>query len=435
MTEPLSGMYPDHRRKSALLLWLVQLAARMPRPMRLALLKLGAWIADRFKRDPDAPNPLAELLDLSPDESEIVRRLLLEGRRSQYMALLQGVFRHHYKAEMQGGTDLGIEVVSAPKSAARLVMLGSGTDARLLREAYAARGRDFKLVDLDQIRQSDFHLFDALEIASPVQDMENLIRQALRNRIDVSLHCPCTGELTDPGKLMQLSRQTGKALRLFHAPQYYEPALKVRQMLRRGAIGEITQIRIRATLAGKGGTLQPEPPTRENWLAHPAFCQFGLLAFFGGAIRSCTSYLNRMDPNGGQGLVSVKYEYPGRYGLLECTYAPQMHAASEYLPYDMEAEITGMDGFIRINRFMSRRTRQAPIEVRAGRSYYQIGIETDLNDDWGRAYELAAVHMSNIISGRSKPLLEPGDALSAIELKRRAWESSQSPEVVELRPG
>jgi hypothetical protein len=140
-----------------------------------------------------------------------------------------------------------------------------------------------------------------------------------------------------------------------------------------------------------------------------------------------------MDPvKGGQGLINCKFVHPGRYGLLECTYAPELHVRSDFFPHDLEVEIAGTDGILWLSRGMGKRTQAAPLRVRVAREASTIGVECGLEEEWSSVYATAAGEMVRMVSGRARPLMKPEEILSAFRLQERAYEASRAREVLSV---
>jgi predicted dehydrogenase len=163
----------------------------------------------------------------------------------------------------------------------------------------------------------------------------------------------------------------------------WPPVRALAALVAEGTLGEVASIRVQAVLGGRGGRLPAVPPDPDGWPCHDAFDHLPLLAILGGPIATVAAYADPMDPvRGGRALVAVGFEAPGRYGLLECVWAPDMTVASEGRPHDLQAEVAGTDGVAWLRRGEGRRAMQAPIQVRVGKEWRTYGVANGLEDAW-----------------------------------------------------
>ncbi len=398
------------------------------------------WILLKVKRDPEAIEPVSELRDIArtePKGMNLLRNLLLEGRDEQFLYLVGGVMKHHAKPPPQGQKPLErVKVKKRPQGPVQLGLAGDHPDLEMMREAYredpSCKGETFQAEEL----LSDHRILakvNALEVAHPSLANEDFVTSVLSQNVAVSLHHAC---LTSPEMLQRsltASRLTLTPFRVFYPLMHYPPLQRVKRYLQEGLIGEVCCIRVRATIGGKGGRLEPERPDPEQYLDHPAFNHFLLLTYLGGSIEKVTAYLHPMDPEkGGQGLVDVKFTYPGRFGLLECAYAPDLHVRSEHYPYDLEVEVAGSDGIIWMSRGMAKRTQTAPISVRVGQKAFSVGVECGLEEEWSSVYRNAAGDFLDLVRGKGAVWMQDEALISALALKDKVYQAAEAREVLSL---
>ena len=417
----------------------LRLLLRLPEGMRLAILRISEGLARRIASSSEAAVALAEIKEIveeDPVGREAIRRFLLENRDAQFLAMIRGMLKHHLTV---GEAPAFVVEVSGVKEgrgratrAATVGIVGDTRDLDSMRHAYEER-RDCRVIQGVGHDKRLLDRADALEICDPGPSCEELISAALDREVAVSIP---HGLVESPGTLKRLFAMSERAktpLRVLYPYLYYPPVRKVKELIDAGEIGEVSTIRIRATIGGSGGSIGPDTPEREACLDHPAFDHFLLLIHLGGPIERVTAYLNPMDPEaGGQGLVDCKYEYPGRYGLLDCTFAPGMYIRSEHHPYDLEVEIAGSDGIVWLRRGMAKRTHAAPIYVRVGRRSYHIGVESGMPEEWNEVYRNAAEHMVNMLRGAGPRSIPGREIISAIELKKSTYKAARTREVVAL---
>ena len=406
------------------------------------LARILGWIEGllrRLRKSEEELRPIAELRELAetdPQAMLIVRTLLREGRDAQFLSLIKGIMKHH--------TDPGEEEKpEANRSRAkrfvtatlRLGVVGDHPDIERLYRAYDGINKGFvRRLDPEKLlsKTTFSEEINGLEIADTALMNEEFLDAVLAKGVALSLHHSAVPSKEIVEGAFASARRHKTPLRVFYPHIHYPAVQKVKSLIADDEIvGEVTTIRIRATAGGRGGTADPALPDADRYLDHAAFDHFLLLAFFGGAVEKVAAYLNPMVPEtGAQGLIDVKYTYPGRYGLLDCTYAPQMYLRSAHEPYDMVAEIAGTDGIVWLGRAMAERTRTAPITVRAGKKAFSIGVESGLECDWSHTYLRAARDFIALIGDEAAPLMSNEEILSAYALKARVYEAARASTVL-----
>jgi len=389
--------------------------------------------------DPEAPDPLAEIIEIlknDPEGNRAIRRLMTDNRTGQFTSMIKGLLRHHAIAPgripVHKRIRIPVEVPGREKKRTKgrkkkisVGVAGEGYENDRLLEAYndlpgciAER--------IEDLRSGEVPAVDILEAADGGDAGAERLAELLDKGIAVSAPC---GAITSRDEFVALagaSKRGGAPFRLRYPYLYYPPVRMVRALLDGGEIGEIATIRIRATIGGSGGRHEPVPPDEADYLRHPAFDHFPLLASLGGPPAEVGAYLHAMDGAlGGQGLVSCRFEADGRYGILECSYAPGMRFASTAFPYDLEAEVSGTDGIVRLRRGMARRSLEAPIHVRTGRLAYSIGVESGLADEWEQVYRNAAAEMVETLSGKAVGLLSQRELSAAFAAREAANKAAE----------
>ncbi|NLH47435.1 MAG: hypothetical protein GX444_02415 [Myxococcales bacterium] len=410
---------------------LLRLVVRLPRGALLALLDAAERLVRITTANPEAVRQIDDLRgvirDLPPG-GEALRRILVEGRDAQILSVMMGAWRHH-----RGGVPDPVASYAESKvveshrreAPARIALVGEAPEFEFLREAY--RGRpDCRLVDSPASA-------DGLEIVLDGPEALALAAASLARGAAVSLHLGAATTATAWRQLTDAAARGGGLPRIYDSYFYYPPLQKLKELVTAGAIGEPTMLRIRATLGGPGAAKQLDPPFGEQPLRHPAFDRFLLLTFLGGPAASLTAYLQPMDAaRGGQGLIACRFAAPGRLGLLECAYAPELYVRSDYFPHDLEIEYTGTDGFLRLRRGMAERTQEPPLIARIGKTMQVYGMETGMRDDWAVVYKNAAAEMVGLTGGRSVVHLPSAAVVSALNLRERVYDAARAARPIEI---
>lgn len=418
---------------------LVKMTRLLARRSDATLVRLFGWIESGLRRlNADHPGiesirEIKEIFRDSPEERQVIRNLFLENRPAQAASFLRGFLRHHARSDTQT-----FDQQTAPArsgfsgSPTRMGFLGRHPDLDGLRAQYERRPDcTCVTVDFDSAPAHALASLDGIEIAGAVPNLDDWIRAAVSLARKISIH-HASLNFSQVSGLLFPTNQDRTSIRIFYPYLYYPPVLKVRELIDQDVLGEVCTVRVRATLGGRGGALPPDPPDREAYLNHAAFDHFLLLALFGGAIEKVAAFLNPMDTKtGGQGQISCKYADPGRYGQLECTYAPGLYVRSTHQPYDLEAEVAGSNGIIWLRRGMGERIQAPPIFVRVGRSAYSIGVESGMRLRWEQVYADAAEEFLTGLRHGDDGLLSPAAKVSAFAARAMAYESTDKRKVLD----
>ena len=402
-------------------------AARLPDGVIVAAVDVACRAAAAAKAPAGTRAALGDLLGVVRDDPrglDAIRRIVLETRDGQLRSMIEGLLRHYVEPAAEGA--------ARARGAARptaMAVVGAGPDASGLAAAYARRA-GWRVIAADGAGGVPAGV---VEVADPAFAASERLVALLERGVAVSLSPACVETPARLDELREAARRGGTWVRVLYLPALWPPGRRFAELLAGGAIGEVASIRVQAVLGGRGAPQNGEPPDRDDWTAHPAFDHGMLLALLGGPIGRVTGYLSPMDPvRGGRGVLACAFEAPGRYGTLECAWAPQLTVSSAHLPYDLQVEAAGTDGVAWLRRGMGRRTQQAPIEVRAGKDWYQIGAGTGLVDDWDAAYEAAADDLAARLERERPSGLGDAAVRSAIAFRAGAGDASVRPGVIEL---
>jgi predicted dehydrogenase len=431
----------------------------------LGLVRLGvalfAALVERDSRRSDNPAPLHDLhltLAHDPVGAQAIRRMLRRARWSQLVAVLRGYLAYHLSARPTMAPvcrEKGLGTIRHPRRGALTVAVVGPEDRETARLAEHYRTLAGVTVGAAANCAALPAGIDAVELG-PLSGATATDMTALLGRgIAVSASYQLIDDSAAARCLCAAAARHTVPLRIFYPHLYYQPLWKVRELLANDVVGEVTTIRLRATCGGPGATWPPAPIERQRFFHHPAFDHFLLLRLLGGEAAAVTGYLSwpaaatadlglagtgpadtGLADTGlvstalaGTGLADVRLYQPGRYALLDCSAAPQMHLTSAHFPYDLEAEIAGSDGIIWLTRFMAQRTQVAPIAVRVGRRAFTIGVESTLALEWDSVYRGAAEHLCELLRGCGRSLVSSAELFDALVLREsaeRACEASKA---------
>ena len=405
-----------------------------------ATLARGLRAAERILRRIDREHPalgpvgeVREIAETDPEGLEAIRRILLDARPAQLVSVLRGMLLHRAFARpvLRGDPAPVLARAARRGDALPVALVGETADLRALRSEYE-RTPGCRVVEAagpeEFLRRAR-----VVEAADPAAARVDVLEEALLRGIAVSLHPVALPPPEAVERLQAAAKRSGAPFRVFYPVLDYPPLRKLRELIADGAIGEVATVRVRAIVGGRGGAVAPAVPGREDYLAHPAFDHFVLLAALGGPLAAAAAYLNPMDPaSGGQGLVACRYAHPGRHGVLECVFAPDLFVRSAREPYDLEVEVAGTDGIVWLRRGVGKRTQAAPVELRAGTQWRSFGAGSGLAEEWSDAVRGAAVHFAARARGLAPARVADDELVTAMRLRARAREAAGKPGVVDL---
>ncbi len=366
-----------------------------------------------------------------PEGNRIIKRFFIECRDQQAIDLFKGALKHHLTAESHPFAEYDIKPLNRRLGKGVTIgFIGSHYDFDYLAKAYQSQYQ-CNLQEIDVTNSPVLTGINGLEIAVLSPPVLEFLRQASLKQIALSIHHSAIQSRDMLKEILSLTHKSHSPFRILYSYFYYPPVIKIKDLIRKGEIGDVTTIRIRATM---GKTTEADSGiqiTPQSYLSHPAFDHFPLLTFLGGEIEKVSSYLNPMDQTaGGQGLVNCKYLSPGRYGILECSLAPELHFISDHLPYNLEIEIAGSDGIIWLQRGMATRTRSAPIAVRVGQKFYSIGVESGFPSHWDSVYHNMAGEFLNMVHRKPASSMQENHWINAYNSKDLAYTSNTEKKVV-----
>lgn len=286
---------------------------------------------------------------------------------------------------------------------------------------------------------SEFGKFSKIVEAAEVFEIpggrDETVKNLLGAGVAVSLQKPFAMSIEAADDLIRVSKKTGSLLRVNEYALYYEPYIKLRELIRKMEIGEVCAIRLRSNLAGKGGIGPlPDALSGRSIFFHPAFDRFALAIDLVGDVESTVVYANGMDKKkGGQALAGFKCRQPGCYGIFDFTFAPGTSIRTSCLPCDDQVEIAGTDGIIWANHFHGKMTEEPWLEVRRGKKHYTIGIAGGIAVEWESALKASAEDFLTCAGNGSRPAHTTHESRRALKFLLAVVAASESGEMVKLQ--
>ncbi len=189
----------------------------------------------------------------------------------------------------------------------------------------------------------------------------------------VSVQKPMACSVQEADQMIAAAQKSGVMLRVYENFVYYEPAVKAKQLIDAGEIGDIRAIRLHVSTGG-GGRSWVVPLSAWLWRFDEKKCGGGPLVFdhgyhlfsiahyLGGPVERVYAWIDKTPVREAAGLVNIdapatimfQYKAARRYGLLDIEHTPETRIDSLYYADDDRIEIVGDKGILFINRYTAR---------------------------------------------------------------------------------
>ncbi|HOD15394.1 MAG TPA: Gfo/Idh/MocA family oxidoreductase [Spirochaetota bacterium] len=272
---------------------------------------------------------------------------------------------------------------------------------------------------------------DAVEILTPHLAHEEQVIAAAAAGKHISLQKPMTVSLESASRMLGAVSGTGKTFKVSDNYVFYPPLVLARGMIRDGAIGAPTNLRIKF-VSGTGGWKIPasswEWRVKERAEGRPfqtfdhGHHLFAAAWFLMGEIEKISSWIDSRDgvidcP----ALVQWKYRDGATYGTCDYSHAPSMNVPSKYYANDEWFEITGEKGIIMVRRCTGNINAGPSLSLFNGRSWKNYNPPSD----WGAGFIGSTKNFIAAIRGREEPLLSGPQAYGILKIDLAVQRSSR----------
>jgi predicted dehydrogenase len=277
---------------------------------------------------------------------------------------------------------------------------------------------------------------DAVEILSPTPLHAEHTIAALRAGKHVSCQKPIANNVRDARSMIAAAGDAQRTLRITEQCCHYPPLQKARDLIRNGAIGTPTVIRIKTVVGRTESEFQASlDPAGYTWrfnaespgghLFDDVMHKYAMaLWLVDDHVRSVQAVV-RQGPLFFEAPTVALFEY-GRddlLGMMEVSYAPDMFIRSDYYGADEFFEIQGTRGFIWVTRLCGNlHTGLPPVVL-----YEEDGRQTafaDLDASYDGSFKRAAAAFVDGCMAGTVPDLDPQTAVEALQLCFAVYQAS-----------
>jgi predicted dehydrogenase len=277
---------------------------------------------------------------------------------------------------------------------------------------------------------------DAVEVLVPWTLHEDVVTKCLANGWHVNLQKPFAIDLASASRMTDAAERSGRQLRIMENYLFYEPLVKLKEVVDSGELGEIGGYHMKMVASGRGGW--DVPGSSFDWRFEQALLGRGTLFFddgwhkvstalwLFGPVDEVRAWIGTTEIIPGvvvDSPTTVSWTHTnGVRGVWDITLAVDMYMRSDYFTNDERWEVTGRRGFARVNRCTARGLQQPSLEVyRDGemRSFHA------LDDDWGNSFRDSGRHWLDFLRTGNGPLCwGPNEATTVLRFALAAYESS-----------
>jgi predicted dehydrogenase len=214
---------------------------------------------------------------------------------------------------------------------------------------------------------------DVVELLTPHHLHCPMTVQAAKAGKHVSVQKPMALSAAEADEMIAAADKAGVVLRVYETFVYYAPAMRARQMIEAGEIGDIRAIRMHVN-SGTGNSSWQVPISAWVWRLNEEQCGGGPLVFdhgyhlfslayyLGGPVEKVYAWIDKTPLPETAGLYNIdapatimfKYKSSHCYGVLDIEHTPKMRIYSKYYADDDRIEIIGEKGILFINRYTTR---------------------------------------------------------------------------------
>jgi predicted dehydrogenase len=272
--------------------------------------------------------------------------------------------------------------------------------------------------------------------------------QAARAGKHVSVQKPMALSAAEADEMIQETDRAGVLLRVYETFVYYAPAVRARQMLEAGEIGELRAVRMHVN-SGTTDSSWEVPLSAWLWRFNEKQCGGGPLVFdhgfhlfslayyLGGPVEKVHAWIDQTPVREAGGIVKIdapamisfKYKAPRCYGQLDIEHTPKMRIHSDYYADDDRVELIGEKGILFINRYTTKTVDLPPLMLFKDGKTTAVPVQ---GVEWHDSFAAATVDLIERLRDGGQPRLNGPTGKAVLQFTLAALQSAASGR--EVRP-
>lgn len=279
------------------------------------------------------------------------------------------------------------------------------------------------------------------------------------------LHCPMTVQAAQAGKhisvqkpmalsaaeadqMIAATEKAGVTLRVYETFVYYAPAMRAKEMIEAGEIGEVQTVRMHVN-SGSGDTSWNVPLSAWLWRFNQEQCGGGPLVFdhgyhlfslgyyLGGPVEKVFAWIEQTPIKEAVGMVKIdapamimfQFKASHRYGQLDIEHTPGMRIYSDYYADDDRIEVIGEKGILFINRYTAKTVDLPPLMLFKGGKTSPIPVE---GVEWHDSFIATTADFIDKLKTGGQPRLDGPTGKAVLQFTLAALQSASTGR--EVRP-
>jgi predicted dehydrogenase len=262
----------------------------------------------------------------------------------------------------------------------------------------------------------------------------------------VSVQKPMALSAAEADKMIGAAQRAGVVLRIYENFVYYAPAVRARQMIEAGEIGEVRAVRMHVS-TGTSSTGWEVPLSAWVWRFDEKLCGggelvfdhgyhlFSLARFLAGPVERVYAWIDGTPVAPGTNIdapavVMFQYQAPRCYGVLDIEHTPETRIDSTYYADDDRVEIVGDNGILFINRYTARTVDLPELMLFKDAKTTAIPVQ---GVEWHDSFIAATQDMIEKLKRGGQPKLDGQTGKAVLQFCLAALESARTGR--EVRPG
>jgi predicted dehydrogenase len=280
---------------------------------------------------------------------------------------------------------------------------------------------------------------DLVELLVPHHLHASMTLAACQAGKHVSVQKPMALTAAEASQMISAADQAGVILRVYENFVFYEPAVRARQMIEQGVIGEPQMIRIHvSTGTSKTGWVVPidawawrfdEKTSGGGELCFDhGYHMFSIAYDLMGPVERVYAWIDNSPlPQGvsidAPATIMFKFKAPRRYGVLDIEATPTMVIDSIYYADDDRVEIIGEKGILFINRYTARTIDQPELMLFCDGKTTAFPIN---GPEWHDSFIACTRHLVDVLQKGGSPRLDGQTGKAVLQFALAAQQSARS---------
>jgi predicted dehydrogenase len=289
---------------------------------------------------------------------------------------------------------------------------------------------------------------DVVELLTPHHLHCPMTVQAAQAGKHISVQKPMALSVAEADEMIAAADKAGVSLRIYETFVHYSPAVRARQMIDAGEIGEIHAVRLHVS-TGTGDTAWKIPLSAWLWRFNEKQCGGGPLVFdhgyhlfslayyLGGPVEKVFAWIDQTPVREAAGIVKIdapamimfQFKASHRYGQLDIEHTPNMRIFSDYYADDDRIEVIGEKGIIFINRYTAKTIDLPPLMLFKDGKTTPIPVE---GVEWHDSFIATTQDFINKLNTGGTPRLDGPTGKAVLQFTLAALQSAATGK--EVRP-